>query len=88
MDLKPIKNESDYEQTLAEIETLFEALPNTPEGNRLDVLTALVEAFEQKYHPIPSPDPIDALVYYIESRGLSLSELTPIISQKLDKARC
>lgn len=71
MSLSPIKTEADYEQALAEIEALFEAQPDTPEGDRLDVLTTLVETHEQKHHPIPPPDPIEALLYYMESRGVT-----------------
>lgn len=47
------------------------------EGDRLDVLTTLVEAYEEKHYKIPKPDPIDAILYYIESRGLSRKDLEP-----------
>ncbi len=70
--IKPIKTEADYQQTLSEIETLFDATSDTPEGDRLDVLTTLVEAYEEKKgYALPLPDPIDAICYYLESRGLS-----------------
>jgi HTH-type transcriptional regulator / antitoxin HigA len=58
MELRLIKTEAGYEQALAEIETLFDAQPDTPEGDRLEVLTTLVEAYEQEYHAITPPDPI------------------------------
>lgn len=68
MEIKPIKTEADYRAALEEIERLFDAAPDTPEGDRLEVLTALVEAYEEKHYTIPPPDPIEAIKYYIESR--------------------
>ncbi|MCI0514203.1 transcriptional regulator, partial [candidate division KSB1 bacterium] len=58
MEIKPIKNESDYQQALAGIERLMEAELNTPEGDKLDILTTLVEAYEASHYPIDPPDPI------------------------------
>ena len=52
MDIKPIKTEADYEVALVEIEGLMNAEPDTPEGDRLDVLTTLVEAWEEKHHRV------------------------------------
>jgi antitoxin component HigA of HigAB toxin-antitoxin module len=57
MDIRPIRTEEDYEAALAEIERLFDAAPFTPEGDRLDVLTTLVEVYEAQHYPIPEPDP-------------------------------
>jgi HTH-type transcriptional regulator/antitoxin HigA len=75
MNIRPIKTEADYQAALKETERLFDAAPNTPEGDRLEVLTTLVEAYEeQKYH-IPSPDPVEAILYHLESRGLSRDDL-------------
>jgi HTH-type transcriptional regulator/antitoxin HigA len=71
MDIKLIKTEADYQAALEEIERLFDAAPDTPEGDRLEVLTTLVEAYEDKHFPIPLPDPIEAIEYYMESRSLS-----------------
>ena len=83
MSVYPIKNETDYDHALAEIEVLFAAQPNTPESDRLEVLTTLVEAYEQKYYPVPPPDPIDALLYHLESRGLSHQDLEPYIGNRV-----
>jgi HTH-type transcriptional regulator/antitoxin HigA len=58
MEIKPIKIEADYEAALKKIDHLMDAKPDTPEGDRLDVLTTLVEAWEQKHHRIEDPDPI------------------------------
>ena len=58
MEIKPIKIEADYEAALKEIDHIMDTKPDTPEGDRLDVLTTLVEAWEQKHHRIEDPDPI------------------------------
>ena len=71
MNIKPIKTTADYEAALKEIERLFEAEPGTPQGDRLEVLTTLVEAYEDKHFAIPAPDPIEAIQYFMESRELS-----------------
>jgi len=82
MEIRPIKTEADYEAALAEIEQLFEAEPGTPEGDRLEVLTTLVEAYEDAHYPIPAPDPIEAIQYYMESRGLVRRDLEPYIGSR------
>ena len=56
MDIKPIKTAADYEATLEEIDRLMDAEPNTPEGERLDVLVTLVETWEEKHHQIEEPE--------------------------------
>ena len=82
MDIHPLKTEADYDDALREIERLFDATPNTPEGDRLDVLTTLVEAYEAQHEPIPEPDPIVALKYYMESRGLTIRDLEPLLGNQ------
>ena len=79
MEINPISNEREYELTLGEIDKLFEAKRNTPEGDRLEVLVSLVETYEQEHHPMPLPDPIDALLYHLESRYMTESALEPYI---------
>jgi len=80
--LRPIHTEADYEQALSEIESLFEAQPDTPEGDRLEVLTTLVEAYEREQHPVLPPDPVEALLYYLESRGLARRDLEPYLGSR------
>ena len=75
MELRPIKTESDYQNALQEIESLFDAEPNSPQCDRLDILTTLVEAYEQQHYPIEAPDAIAAILYYLEARGLSYQDL-------------
>jgi len=82
MEIRPIKTEADYEAALAEIEKLFEAEPGTLEGDRLEILTTLVEAYEEAHYPIPFPDPIEAIHYYMESRGLGRRDLEPYLGSR------
>jgi len=82
MDIRPIRIEADYQAALVEIERLFGAAPNTPEGDRLDVLTTLVEAYEDLHYRIPAPDPVEAIKYYMESRGLSRGDLEPYLGSR------
>ncbi len=82
MNIKPIKSEADYDAALKEVEKLFEAKPNTPDSDRLEVLTALVEAYEDKRYSIPAPDPIEAIEYYMESRDLSRRDLEEYLGSR------
>lgn len=82
MEIRPIRNDTDYHAVLAEIETLFAAQPNTTEGDRLDILTTLVEAYEARHYPITPPDPIDAILYHLESRGLARRDLEPYLGSR------
>jgi HTH-type transcriptional regulator/antitoxin HigA len=84
MNIRPIKTETDYRAALKEIEQLMDAKPNTATGNRLEVLVTLVEHYEESRYPIPAPDPIEAIRYYMESRGLTRKDLEPYIG---DRAR-
>jgi HTH-type transcriptional regulator/antitoxin HigA len=83
MEIKPIRNEVDYQAALQEIENLFESQLGTPEGDRMEVLVTLVEAYEAKNFPIPEPDdPVEVLKYYMESRGLSRSDMIAYLGSK------
>src|SRR5215217_5855131 len=82
MDIRPIHTEADYETALAEIDRLFDAAPHTPEGERLEVLATLVEAYEEQHYNIPAPDPIDAIIYHMESRGLCRRDLEPYLGSR------
>lgn len=81
MDIKPIKTESDYRVCLKEIETIMNADIDTAEGERLDVLVTLVEAYEQKHFPIDLPDPVEAIKFVMEQRGLTVKDLEPLIGR-------
>jgi len=82
VNLRPIKTEEDHRAALAKIERLFEAVPETADGDRLDILTMLVEAYEEQHHAIPPPDPVAALEYYLESRGLTRRDLEPYLGSR------
>ncbi|HHN93715.1 MAG TPA: helix-turn-helix domain-containing protein [Anaerolineae bacterium] len=82
MEIRPVETEADYEAALKEIERLFDATPGTPEGDRLEVLTTLVEAYEEKRYAIPLPDPVEAIQYYMESRGLTRRDLESYIGSR------
>lgn len=82
MDIRPIKSEADYEATLKEIEGLMNAEVDSPEGDRLDVLVTLVEAYERKHYPIDFPDPVEAIKFRMEQQGLTVDDLVPVIGRK------
>ena len=79
MNIEPIKTDGDYRRTLAEIEGLMTAERDTPEGDRLDVLVTLVEAWEAQHFPVDLPDPIAAIRYHMEQNGLTPKDLAPYI---------
>jgi HTH-type transcriptional regulator/antitoxin HigA len=82
MELKPIKTEEDYEGALATIDELWEAEPGSPKGDLLDILTTLVEAYEEKHHPILPPDPVEAILHLMESQGLERRDLEPYLGSR------
>ena len=83
MDIRPIRTDADYKAALKEISALMEFDPelNTPEGDRLDILATLVQAYEAKHIPIASPDPVEAIKFRMEQSGLSVKDLEPIIGK-------
>lgn len=82
MEIRPIKTEADYEATLKEIEGLMSAAAGSPEGDRLDVLVTLVEAYEREHYPIDFPDPVEAIKFRMEQQGLTVEDLVPVIGRK------
>ena len=82
MDIKPIRTEEDYLAALNEIEALFDSNPDSPEGEKLEVLVTLVEAYESRHYQIPRPDPIDAIEYHMERHNLSRKDLEPYIGNR------
>ena len=81
MDIKPIKTDADYRAVLKEIEMLMTAELDTPEGEKLDVLVTLVEAYEQKHYPLDLPDPVEAIKFEMEQKGLTVKDLEPMIGK-------
>ncbi|MBA2593253.1 MAG: transcriptional regulator [Pseudomonadota bacterium] len=81
MDIKPIKTDADYRAALKEIESLMMAETDTPEGERLDVLVTLVEAYEKRHFPLDLPDPVEAIKFRMDQMGLSPKDLEPMIGR-------
>jgi len=81
MDIKPIKTRTDYRAALKDIERLMLAEAGTPEGERLDLLTTLVEAYERKHFPMDLPDAVEAIKFRMEQPGLTPKDLVPLIGR-------
>jgi HTH-type transcriptional regulator / antitoxin HigA len=84
MDVRPIRTDEDLAWAIREIEQYFDELPEpgSPEADRFDVLTALINAYENDHHPIPETDPIDMLHFAIESMGRSQKELSELLGSR------
>jgi len=84
MNIRLIHNDTDYEDILREIDRFFEAnvQPGTPEGDSIEILLMLVEKYENEHYPIPLPDPVEAIKYYMESRGLTRKDLEPFMGNR------
>jgi HTH-type transcriptional regulator/antitoxin HigA len=81
MNIKPIRTKSDYRAALREIEGLMDARAGTPEGERLDVLATLVEAYEAKNFPMDLPDAVEAIKFRMDQSNLGPRDLVPMIGQ-------
>jgi len=82
MEIRPIRTKADYRAALKEVDRLWEADPGTPEGDRVDVLVTLIEAYEAKHYPILAPDPIAAIEFMMEQKGLTRRDLEPAIGSR------
>ena len=82
MELKPIKNENDYNQALERLEVIFDAKPGTKEGDELEILGILIENFENENFPIELPDPIEAIKFRMEQLNYSQNDLAEVIGLK------
>jgi len=82
MDIRPIKTKADHRTALKEVERLWNANPGTPDGDRVDVLVTLIEAYEAKHFPVPAPDPIAAVTFMMEQKGLTRRDLEPAIGSR------
>ena len=81
MNIKSIKTETDYREALKEIESLMTAESNTPQGEKLDILVTLIEAYERKHFPLDLPDPVEAIKFEMEHKGLTVKDLEPMIGK-------
>lgn len=83
MNIKTIRTEQDYHETLNAISPLFDAQPEpgTPEFDFMEIMVLLIEAYETKHYPIDPPDPIEAIKFRMEQSGLTAKDLQPAIGQ-------
>ena len=82
MTMRPIRNENDYGEALAEIDRLMGVDPGTPESDRLEVLVTLVERYESEHWAMDAPDPISAISHVMEARGLRQRDLAELIGSQ------
>jgi HTH-type transcriptional regulator / antitoxin HigA len=84
MEIRPIHTQEDYDAALDDLSALFDVGPDagTPDGDRMEVLLALVSAYEDKHFQIPPPDPIEAIKFRMEAQGLTAADLVPYIGPK------
>ncbi len=82
MEIKPVKTKRDHVNALKRIEQLMGAKANSQEGDELDVLVTLVEAFEAKHYSIDAPDPIAAIQHRMEALGMERKDLEPLLGSK------
>lgn len=80
--IKPIYNEETYQKTLTRVETLWGAQQNTPEGDELDVLLILIEAYENKNYVIPASDPVEAILFLMDQKNLKRKDLEVFLGPK------
>src|SRR5215475_4106267 len=81
-ELKPIRSKADYKRALADVERLWGAKLGTLEGDRLDVLATLIDAYETAHYPMDPPDPVEAIKFRMEQQGLSRKDLEPLIGTR------
>ncbi len=82
MRIHPIRTDKDHERAVVRIEELMSAAPGTPEGDELEVLATLVDAYEAKHHAIDAPDPVTAIQFRMEQEGLTRKDLEPFIGSR------
>jgi HTH-type transcriptional regulator/antitoxin HigA len=83
MNIRPIRTEDDYREALAAVDSLWnKAVAGTAEGDQLDVLITLIQAYEREHHPIPPPDPIEAIKFRVEQMGIGRKGLEGIIGSR------
>ena len=80
--LKPLRNEKDHERALAEVERLWGAKAGTPNGDRLDILATLIDAYETEHYPMEPPDPIEAIRFRMEQQGLTRKDLERVLGTR------
>ena len=82
MEIKVIKTEEDYNKTLKRLEEVFDAPVNSPQGDEAELLTLLIEKYEEEHYPIESPDPIEAIRFRMEQMNMNKKDLAEVIGYK------
>jgi HTH-type transcriptional regulator/antitoxin HigA len=82
MNIRPIKTEKDHKEALERLELIFDASPNTPEGDEAEILSLLIENYENQYYPIEAPDPIEAIKIRMEEMNMKQKDLVGVIGGK------
>lgn len=82
MEIRPIRTRADHRAALKEVERLWDAAPGTPDGDRVEILVTLIEAYEARHFPIPAPDPIAAIEFMMEQKGLVRRDIEPAIGSR------
>ena len=82
MNIKPIHSEADYQESLARINVLMDAKPETPEGDELDILVTLVQAYEENHYPVDAPDPVEFIKNVMEFLGLDQAEFGRLLKSR------
>ena len=82
MEIKPIKTEKDYEKSLERLELIFDANPDSKQGDEAEILSILIDSYENKHYPIEAPDPIEAIKIRMEEMNLKQKDLVGVIGGK------
>jgi HTH-type transcriptional regulator/antitoxin HigA len=82
MNIKPIHSEADYLESLARIDVLMDAEPGTPEGDELDILATLVQAYEENHYPVEAPDPVEFIKNVMDFLGLDQAEFARLLQSR------
>ena len=81
MNIKPVRTKRDYAAALKTVETLMHAKAGSADGDHLDVLVTLIQAYEEKHFPMLPPDPVEAIKFIMEQRGLTVQDLVPVFGR-------
>jgi len=82
MTIKPIRTKADYNRALERLEVIFDARKETEEGDELEVLSILLDKYEQEHFPVGMPDPIEAIKFRMEQMGYTQSDLAQVVGLK------
>lgn len=82
MKISPIRNEEDYQKALERLENIFDAKRRTEEGDELEILSILIDRYENEHFPIGMPDPIEAIKFRMEQMGMNQNDLAEVVGFK------